>query len=497
MLSLLSTQKPPVSHARSHTLDDTPVIYPGHVIDTVTGLQEQSSPLDLPAPISRQAVLAEPGRTHQRSLTECDPISRDRLPPSTSTGDRHQIRAPLTTGFDFGFSQSPLEPSRQESPARNSTRSTSPKRDTKVTKVASWFQGESEPIKVGFLPSPSKETFGSPENMPSPPTSKNAVHQRAATTMPSIRPAMASRFSFFTSKAASSKSTTPVADANDEFLSMDPNAALFPAGQPDPFSPAGFKNLQQQAEGLLTRLQKAYKERTQALRELTAEKEALNEETQGAETRAQHLKLQLDEMAAKLAEQDGVMMNLVDELAQEKMARREEEEVRKCSVRLVEQDTQLPTMTLATRTSHGRTSSSNTVSDSGFESEDESCSADSVFSRRNTMHSPTMSMSSVSTTNSPELSQPSTDFGSQPHQTPRLRAQQISYKAGYQHRNALVTRDAVRPPLACANCNGVPSTEAWSVVSILKEENHCLKHRLQELEGALDGALDMVGGLSG
>ncbi|KAK3170094.1 hypothetical protein OEA41_009480 [Lepraria neglecta] len=300
---------------------------------------------------------------------------------------------------------------------------------------------------------------------------------------------MASRFSLFSSKASLTKPTTHLPDLDDELLDINVTKALFPAGPADPISPDAFENLQQQAEGLLSRLQTACRKRTLQLREMAAEKEALAEETEGAETRTRHLKMQLDDMSVKLAEQDEAMMNLVDELVQEKLARREEEEARKRTVRLVEHNS-------PPNTSHRRMSRANTVSDSGFESEDDS-PAESVFSRRNGTHSPTMSMSSVSSTNSPDGYQlPDLRIPTSAPQAARLRVptSQLATKG---------MPAAYRPDLpeelsqsSCPNCQGVRASEAWSVLGVLKEENQCLKHRVCELVGALDGCLDVVSRLS-
>ena len=288
---------------------------------------------------------------------------------------------------------------------------------------------------------------------------------------------MASRFSFFSSKASLVKPTPLPEELKDELLEMDVSAALFPNEPPNPFSPASFKNLQQQAEALLSRLQMAYKERTIALRDMIAEKETIAEESEGAETRARHLKMQLDGMTAKFAEQDEVMMNLVDELAQEKQARREDEEARKKTIRVVGD---------ATSPSSGRRvlSRSNTISDSGFESEDDS-SADSVFSRRNGAQSPNMSISSASTANSSDL------YRTHEFHVPSSTAQLALLRLPQGQPAA-----KGMPAQVCTNCEGIRASEAWSVVSILKEENEGLKHRVGELEGALDGCLDVVGRLS-
>lgn len=360
----------------------------------------------------------------------------------------------------------------------------------KVGKLADWFKGESEPVNIGIIPSPTKEN-ADPLAIPMVcsevrPTS---LLQRKSTAQLPSKPAMASRFSFLNSKASLARSTPPSFDFHDDLLDMDLMTRLSPKGIVDPSSSTTFKDLQQQAETLLLRLQIAYKERTMSLREMNAEKEALAEEAEGAETRARHLKIQLDDMSAKLSEQDEAMMNLVDELAQEKLARREEEEARKRTIRLVDRQQ-------ASRAGHKRTSCSSTISDSGFESEDDS-SAESVFSRQNGTHSPTMSMSSISTTSSPDTYR-TIDF-QLPASTPqaarlRVPASQLIVKSQTTFHQHDIPREST--PSKCPTCTGTRASEAWNVVSVLKEENSGLKQRVGELEGALDGCLDVVGRLS-
>ncbi|KAK4693449.1 hypothetical protein P7C71_g3955, partial [Lecanoromycetidae sp. Uapishka_2] len=300
---------------------------------------------------------------------------------------------------------------------------------------------------------------------------------------------MASRFSFFSSKASLAKSTPHPLDFQDDLLDTDFSATLFPKGPADASSSAAFKDLQKQAETLLIRIQTAYKERTISLREMTAEKETLAEEVEGAETRARHLKMQLDDMSVKLAEQDEAMMNLVDELAKEKLARRDEEEARKRTLRLVSQP-QTPSA------GDKRTSCSSTVSDSGFESEDDS-SAESVFSHRNGAHSPTMSMSSVSTTSSPDTYH-TVDLQYSTAAPLAARPRKPSNQTMLKGQSALSRNNIPEEitPSSCPNCQGLRASEAWGVVSVLKDENNGLKKRVGELEGALDGCLDVVGRLS-
>lgn len=359
----------------------------------------------------------------------------------------------------------------------------------KPSRLAGWFRGESEPITIGILPSPTKEKADplSNEGTSSEIQPTNLL-QRMSTASTFSKPAMASRFSFFSTKSTPTKPATQAMDLNDEWIDMNISTALLPAGSPNLFSPAAYKNLQQQAESLLLRLQVAYKERTMLLREMAAEKEALAEEAEGSETRARYAKTQLNDLSAKLAEQDKAMMNLVDELAQEKLARREEEEARKRSVRLVEH-------AAAPSTRTRRASLSNTVSDSGFESEDDS-SVESLFSRPTEPYSPAMSLSSVSTTDSPNASYSSDS--QLPTSVPSPIRQQPLSSTVAKGPSALYRNNVAKEPTqtVCANCNGLQVSEAWHVVSLLQEENKCIKQRIGELEGALDGCLDLVGGLS-
>lgn len=388
-----------------------------------------------------------------------------------------QLNPPQASLPDSNHLQLSLPQSRQSSP-------------TKVGgKLADWFRGESDPIAFSILPSPAKAKPDPLDVMPTLSASRTSfVQNNSVQTMP--KPPLSSRFSFFTAKAQSPTTSPQSADLNDEFLDLDVHKALFPAGTADPFSPAAFKNLVQNAEGLLSRLQVAYIERTHSLREMKIEKETQAEELEGAETRAIHLKLQLDGMAIKLAEQDDAMMNLVDDLAREKQLRREEEDARKRSVILLK----------ASREAHAersqRESRSSINSDWSCESEAES-SVESVFSHRHGATSPTMSMSSISTTNSPDMHQPLEFVSTAPcpeaarHRlgpNPQFIAK-VTVGSNGENDTALWQE---HQGLECANCHGLTTNEAWSVLEVLKEENKGLKGRVEQMEGALDGCLGMV-----
>ena len=431
-------------------------------------------------------LVAEPTKSHQRTARELTRSTSDLPPLITRSPDSRTLSTSeisiipqLDPSPQLGGFRTCPQQSRQSSPTRSNRFSIlTGKSEGKPGKFADWFNGESEPISIGILPSPTKEK-GDPFDIIAETSDPRAtdLRQQQSTAQIMAKPALASRLSFFSSKASFVKSQPLPDKLSDELLEIDVTAALFPNEPANPFSPASFKNLQQQAEGLLSRLQTAYKERTIALRDMTAEKETIAEESEGAVMRARHLKMQLDEMTTKFAEQDQALMNLVDELAQEKQGRREDEEARKKTIRVVRD------FTSPSSGRHGL-SRSNTVSDSGFESEDDS-SADSVFSRRNGAHSPILSVSSASTSNSPDA------FRTHEFHVPASAAQLalLRLPSGQPASKGI-------PVHSCTNCEGVRASEAWSIVSILKEENEELKHRVGELEGALDGCLDVVGRLS-
>ena len=355
--------------------------------------------------------------------------------------------------------------------------------------LADWFKGESDSISIGLIPSPTKEKTNPLEDMITQtaalplglPQSKSTGKTAAKTPAPNV-----SRFSFFGPKASPCPATKPKDD--DELAQMDIKTALLPGGQVDPFSPSSFKNLLQNAEGLLSRLQSAYKQRTTSLQEVIAEKEAQSEELIEAQTKARHLKLQLDDLSAKLAEQDEAVMSMVDELAQVKQARREDEESRKKTIRVVDVTAEVPRIN--NRREKHRMSRASTVSDSGFESDE-----DSLFSKEQDSSSPTITSTPTSSIHSPVVS-----FA--PFET----SQQVSKPAQpvpieMEIQSAHVLNSAVAPERKATittprvSSEVVQLSEAWDVVVILKEENKGLKERVGDLEGALDGCLELVNGL--
>ena len=340
----------------------------------------------------------------------------------------------------------------------------------------------------------------------------------------------------------------------DEYLTLDIKSALFPTSSPsdrDPFSPAAFKNLLMNAEGLLTKLQHAYKLRTLSLHELSAEKEAISEELEEAETRAKCLRSQLEDMAARVSAQDTSIIELANELAQEKHARAEEKEARERSIALIRANSQshhpshidldmvspMEDLGIANAASPRKERKKWRISggstDMSGESDAESGGAESVFSR---CRSPTLTLNSMSESgrasimSTPEIQQaafgrvvhvrgpsisqgyPSTQPGGSEPQQEKERPKAVQQKSTLQKflKGISNTPEATTPggnvdsdpyggvglgEQGCTNCRGKDASVAWDTVGLLRMENKGLKERVGELESAVDGALGVCDGL--
>lgn len=100
----------------------------------------------------------------------------------------------------------------------------------------------------------------------------------------------------------------------DPLMHMDIDSALFPDGPSDPLDPSSFHTLLASATSLLTTLQTAYRARTTLLTDLRAENAAQSDELDEVDTRARHLKMQLGDMAARMADTEaGLRAQLVEE----------------------------------------------------------------------------------------------------------------------------------------------------------------------------------------
>lgn len=346
----------------------------------------------------------------------------------------------------------------------------------------------------------------SPETTPKrPATPKNAP---AAAPAPAPAPTKMSLLSMFSRTAPA-----PISEQeHEELLHMNVDEALFPAGSQgnnkDAFSPAAFKNLQTQATGLLTKLQTAYRQKSQALSELEKEREADRDELEEAETRATHLKFQLEDMAHKAAEQEARMKQLMEELASERRSRGELEKSAFAKQRLspgglqseagstISEDLEVDDQQMQKR----KWRKSNGT-DTSFETDDDSISfeGDSVFSRP---RSP--SVSTTTTTRGVEtgsiidmpMTTPSSVRGSM-YSAKRTSVQSIqsnkrSQMSTFQKLMKGISGDGSD---GCRNCKGQDASIAWDTVGQLRDENKNLKHRVGELEDCLEGALDVVNGI--
>src|SRR5262249_14192470 len=131
------------------------------------------------------------------------------------------------------------------------------------------------------------------------------------------------------------QTTPPSTTTSDPLINLDINSALFPHGPPDPFDPASFNDLLTNAEALISRLQAGYKAKCVALESLRSEQDVQDEELDEAETRARHLRTQLEEMGRKREEAERINEELADTLMRERRLWMEEEERRKRSIKRV------------------------------------------------------------------------------------------------------------------------------------------------------------------
>lgn len=351
-------------------------------------------------------------------------------------------------------------------------------------------------------------------------------------TTPLKNTSAASRITnFFSSPKTPSKANTvqvPVGLNNDEFLTLDVESALFPAGPPyeqDAFSPSSFKNLEQNARGLLSKLHNAYKLRTVSLHEVSAEKEAMSEELEEAQTKMDLLKANLSSLAHQVDERDNTIRDLINELNKEKQARANEKEARERSIAMVTARAQRDA---AKRGSTSDLSIDTTGEDLGIssarwkrqsggtdftegDSDAESGAEESTFSRaRSPVNSIAGTVDSMPTV-TPEIMQAS--FGRMvPNPThtsgfekrPKMVQQKSTFQKVLSKMNTSSDSDETVMPTShdrygglgmgeqgCSNCQGKDASVAWDTVGLMRAENKGLKERVGELEKAVEDTLDL------
>ena len=364
--------------------------------------------------------------------------------------------------------------------------------------LSEWFQGKSDPVNLGI----NLRSDSHPDAIEMEPSRSAAGSSGHTYTLST--PGTGRFSSFFGLRRQTEQKPNPPEPADDEFLNLDINAALAMPST-DSSSQEAVDALREQATTVIQRMQDAYKQRTFVMHQAIADRNEKHEELEETRARVDHLKAQLDGMAARVMDQEKAMQAMAEELEQEKRLRqREESRNRSRTMRANAADDDIPSLVLQTphrgskRASHGTL-----TSDSGFESGDESV-ADSVFSQREGVESPTSTL----TAPSPNLSQValSTPSTAGPTPTPTIQKNLVTV-TGSPTPTRSSTYDRVLKGLAstrlgssfvgnanqCNICHGVPSSEAWSVMGVLKDENRGLKTRLGELELVIDDCLGLVG----
>ncbi|KAI0603176.1 hypothetical protein F4775DRAFT_532430 [Biscogniauxia sp. FL1348] len=369
--------------------------------------------------------------------------------------------------------------------------------------------------RLGDTSPPVKSAAALPDTIPA---SKQGGAPPKSTTPSSVTPSRTSFLASLTTRLSGQAQQTPQIE---DVAELDVEAALFPSSNPsdrDAFSPAAFKNLHTNAVGLLHKMQDAYRQQAATIREFEAEREAQKEEMEETELRIRHFKNQLENMAAKAAEQEQTMQQLMAELHAERKARAEERIAREKLLppegSVVSEDLGIDELEERKK---WRKSDGTFRSDLSTDTDAESAESASIFSR---CRSPTTTTTASTVTEtdcvaaaitttaitaaatSPSLppSQPST-----PKTVPNLvvpkparASQQMSTLQRFFVRG--MSAEAKKPspsaPEDCQNCRGQDSSVAWDTVSLLRDENRGLKHRVAELEVAVEGALDVVDGIA-
>ncbi|KAM5345379.1 hypothetical protein ACJ41O_011241 [Fusarium nematophilum] len=305
-------------------------------------------------------------------------------------------------------------------------------------------------------------------------------------------PAGLSRFNFF----GTAPTPTPVSVSvpqNDELMNLDIEKGLFPNGAPidgTAFSPSAFKNLQMNATGLLSKFQAAYQQRTIEFQELKAEHDTQASSNTDTEDKIERLERQLEEHVQKAAERDALIQHLLNQLAQEKEQSLDQDssstkEIAPSRASTVSED-------LSVDEDRQRRWRKSTSTSGDEDSMDEA----SVFSRS---RSPTLS-TNVSVSEMSPIPTPTAQSKPIILEPPRAIRGSNTQMNAFQKLFKGITSEAPKNgasagPESCSNCQGQEASIAWDTVNLLKDENKGLKQRVEELETAVESALDVVNGL--
>ncbi|USP78557.1 hypothetical protein yc1106_05831 [Curvularia clavata] len=436
--------------------------------------------------------------SHQRTLTG---TIFDNFNRATSTIQQHTSRA-----------SSPSKSLASFIPSRGAIESSASQ--PKIRAIQNWFTGSSASIKSGASQHDdySDSESASGEEYDSESESEEEEEERgnmmanifnrgssltrgasespqpaAATqpqTKPPSQPTASSKFAWLLKTQKNAAVPPPQRsptyhNPDDELLNLNISQALFPHGPADPLAASSFHDLLTNAEALLSRYQTAYRKLSTALVDAQSEQSAQEDELDEAETRARHLKMQLETMARRADEQDEQMRSLMEDLAFERRARQEEEAARKRNLALIRGSVQCEHASCqdtAVRR-HNRVSGSGLSVDSGFESETETDGASVV------------SGACMSPTATDRTSVLDADIHDSTSKNKKV--------ASTQKMNTQEKVDIARGGWGCANCEGGAQSAVWGRLAKEREENRTLRLRVETLEEAVDGALNAVTGAWG
>lgn len=373
------------------------------------------------------------------------------------------------------------EKSRSPSPKRGSTADISsgvesaveeansvPRQSAKVSKIASWFEGSSEPVNVGFVATPKdpSEPFYKAQDGTALGSQEGVdTVKKVRTKSVAMASANSSVFSFFGRKPTQTK-TDP-----SELINLNVQDVLFPHGGLDDYSPASFKNLQQNAEGIIRSFQAAYAANLAELRKIASDLNIQQDELSTHRDKNECLKMQLLEMADRAHEQE---KSLADLRLENEQLKANEAALR--SIRVIQDNTDHHDGAQR-RSTYRRTRSSDVSYTDSLDSASDAMSiSPSIFSEDDTAHSPATSVGCPS----PVLKQA------------RIVSPSMHHQPRFEHPQPLNANVMVPE---CQNCYGMKSSEAWDVMNVMKAESAALKTRIAELELAQDGALDLLAGL--
>jgi hypothetical protein len=467
-------------------------------------------PHEPPSPLDNYS--SSPSISHQRSLTGSFLNNGQALlSRATSTFQQHTSRA----------SHSPTRSLASFIPSRSVIESTAsqPKLSAGAKALQSWFNGASAPVSLGVAQPSSRQgeisdddnddDYDSEEdeqdhddNMiagifnrgPALTRSNTATETTPKSSPPKLQTqnsTAANRFAWLLNTQKNASNPPPVPsptyhNPSDELLNLNISQSLFPHGPVDPLAPSSFHDLLSNAESLLTRYQTSYRQLSTTVTDVQAEQAAQEDELDEADTRVRHLKMQLETMAARAAAQDEEMRKLMEELTFERRARQEEEAARLRSIALMRgPNGHRPAVANAqSPMRRSRLSNSDVSVDSGFESETESEAA-SIFSRTNCMSPTDTNPSSTASLHSPDPN----DFTPKGNRQSRLVQPRSAHDRA---RDGSISSQ--QNGWGCASCEGGPHASVWGRLAREREETNALRHRVEELEAAVEGALDVVDG---